>query len=187
MKRGQGHTDLPLNEAGREQARALAATLARLPLAALYSSDLLRARETAEIILAAFPAPLPYHPDARLREVDVGLVAGLTVDEARERFPEWREKNAKDPLGTPLPGGESFRDLAERVRAAAAGIAARHPARAVGVVTHGGPIRALVLEALGWNGDGWPRLAFDNCGFTVLEWGPAPRLLALNVSRRWME
>jgi broad specificity phosphatase PhoE len=68
--RWQGHSDPPLNERGRDQARSLAAALARRPFTAVYSSDLRRASETAEIVAA--PLGLAVHVDSRLREIDVG-------------------------------------------------------------------------------------------------------------------
>src|SRR5213082_1136682 len=84
--RFQGHADPSLNELGREQAAELAAALAGERLAAVYSSPLRRALETAQIIAA--PHRLDAVPVDGLREVDVGSWQGLTRDEVEHRFPQ---------------------------------------------------------------------------------------------------
>jgi len=143
--RWQGHTDRPLNERGREQAAALAERLAGTQLKAVFSSDLGRARDTARAVADRQGVDLRMLPD--LREVDVGSWAGLTRDEAAERFPEgyrrWREG---------LPGwedGETYEAMSDRVVGAIRRIAEEHPDNPVLVVSHGGPIRAIHAAALG--------------------------------------
>ncbi len=104
--RMQGHFDSPLNDRGREQARALAARLVRegRPVAAVYASDLSRAAETAEILAAGLAAPL--HLDARLREYDVGVLAGVIWGEVEFLYPEfWREMHQSDEY-VRFPGQE---------------------------------------------------------------------------------
>ena len=92
-RRWQGHADRPLTGLGRRQAAELAERLADTPLDAVYSSDLRRARETAEAVATKHGLPLHVLPE--LREVDVGSWSGLTRLEAEERFPEafarWRD------------------------------------------------------------------------------------------------
>ena len=133
----QGHADPPLNARGREQARALADRLADEPLVAIYSSDLRRAHETAEIVAERKALSVIVEP--QLRERDVGHWSGLTLAEIEERFPDqirlWRE-------GT-ISAGESRESLTERVVAAAQRIVAAHPEGHVLVVTHGGALRML--------------------------------------------
>ena len=94
--RWQGHADRSLNDRGREQSRALADALAGEDVAAVYASDLSRARETAEIVAARLGRPVGV--DARLREVDVGGWSGLTMAEIEARFPmevaRWRAEEA---------------------------------------------------------------------------------------------
>jgi 2,3-bisphosphoglycerate-dependent phosphoglycerate mutase len=135
--RFQGHADPPLNDRGRAQARALAALLDDDVIEAIYSSDLRRAHETAQIV--AERKGLPVIVDSHLRERDVGQWAGLTLAQIEERFPEqirlWRE-------GT-ISAGESRESLTERVVAAARRIALAHPEGHVLVVTHGGAARML--------------------------------------------
>src|SRR5438034_11161678 len=85
-RRWQGHADPPLNDSGREQARALARELAADPPSAVYTSDLSRSHETAAIVAAELG--LPVTADARLREVDVGEWSGLLWSEIAERYPD---------------------------------------------------------------------------------------------------
>jgi 2,3-bisphosphoglycerate-dependent phosphoglycerate mutase len=138
--RWQGHTDVPLNERGREQARALAEQLAAEPVDAIYASDLSRARATADTVAARLGLPVTVDPD--LREIDVGSREGLTGEEVGER--EW--------------DGEPHDAHAERVLRAVHRIAAAHPTGRVLVVAHGGCLRR-VQEAIDAEVDGW----FGNC------------------------
>jgi broad specificity phosphatase PhoE len=144
--RWQGHSDPPLNELGRRQARALADALDGASLAAVYSSDLSRASETAEIVASRLNLPVTAYP--ALREIDVGSWEGLTLAEIEARYPEavarWEEKGAHG-----WQGGESHDQMAARVRDAVHSIAARHEDEEILVVTHGGPIRALKALAAG--------------------------------------
>ena len=144
--RFQGHADPPLNAAGREQARALAAALAAEPLTAVYTSPLRRAAETAEMVAAGHG--LPAHADEALREIDVGSWEGFTRAELEARSPvavaRW---DAHGERG--WEGGESHQEMLARVRDSVRSIAERHDGEKVLVVAHGGPIRALKALAAG--------------------------------------
>ncbi len=121
----QGHTDRPLNDYGRRQARELAERLAGDGVTAIYSSDLSRARETAQIVGERLGLPVEVDPD--LREKDWGNWEGLTSDER---------------LTVELEG-ETTEAHRERVMRAVDRIAARHPGETVVVVTHGGSLRRI--------------------------------------------
>jgi broad specificity phosphatase PhoE len=146
--RWQGHADPPLNEAGRRQAETLAAQLEGDGIAAVYSSDLKRARETAGIVAARLGLPVTEEP--ALREIDVGSWSGLTRDQVRERYPEGFARWLGGELGH---DGETREALAERVVGAVERIAAAHSGEHVLVVTHGGAIRALRRHAAGEPGE----------------------------------
>lgn len=178
--RFQGQTDVHLSDLGRRQAHSLGARMAAVPLAALYSSDLSRATETARIVAAHRREALPVCLEPRLREVDVGGLAGLTLPEIQARYPEYWAALRQDPVATRAPGGECVLDLLERARAAADAIAGRYPGEAVGIVTHGGLIKALTCHALGLPLNQRDRLQFDNCGITVLRWGTPLRAITIN-------
>jgi len=141
--RFQGHADPPLNEVGRAQAAELTATLADEPLAAIYSSPLRRALETAETIAARHELdPVTLDP---LREVDVGSWQGLTRAEVEARFPEQFDRWLEHGAG--WEDGETYEQMGERVVAAMYELAGRHPQERILVVTHGGPIRAALARA----------------------------------------
>ena len=142
----QGQTDVPLNDRGREQARQLAEELVGSEFDAVYASDLARARETAEIVAAR--TGLPVILDADLRELDFGAWEGLTAVEIRARWPGAFEQWATVGLDR-YDGGESHDQLAARVLAAARRLAATHQGEQILLVAHGGPLRALLMEAKG--------------------------------------
>ncbi len=128
--RWQGWADPPLNSTGREQAAVLARQLRETPFDAVYSSDLRRAHETAELVAAPHGVPVITEPG--LREIDVGSWSGLTRDEIAERFP-----------GGERPDGETREQHAARVLAAVERIARANAGRRILIVTHGGTLRAL--------------------------------------------
>jgi broad specificity phosphatase PhoE len=143
--RFQGHADRPLTERGRKQAKQLAERLARIPLDAVYASDLRRARETAAPVANAHG--LEVETLRELREVNVGSWSGLTREEAKRRFPagfrRWLEWDAG------WDDGETYDQLGERVVQAVHRLAARHPGGRILVVSHGGSVRAVHAAAHG--------------------------------------
>jgi broad specificity phosphatase PhoE len=136
QRRVQGHSDTPLNETGRAQALALAETLDEAALDAIYTSDLARARDTAQVVADRKGLAVTVVPE--LRERNFGTWEGLTDDEILVRFPAARTGSWGD--------AETKEELAERVLGALQRIAAAHPGGRVLVVTHGGPVRALLVE-----------------------------------------
>ena len=145
QKRWQGHADRPLTRRGRDQATALAERLDAFPLAAIYSSDLLRARETAAAVARRRRLEISCRDD--LREVDVGSWSGRSRDELEAAAPEQVARWLDGDKG--WEGGESYEQMADRVVAAVTEIAAAHPGEHVLVVTHGGCVRAVHAHALG--------------------------------------
>jgi broad specificity phosphatase PhoE len=144
-KRFQGHSDRPLTERGREQARALADLAGSEKIDAVYTSPLSRARETAEIVAARAGLEAVELPE--LREVDTGSWSGLSRADVEARFPEgfarWRSG------GSGWEDGETYEEMAERVIGALRRIAEDHPDGRVLVISHGGPIRAIHAAAEG--------------------------------------
>jgi probable phosphoglycerate mutase len=127
----QGHTDRPLNEYGRRQARELAERLAGDGISAVYASDLIRARETAEIVAARLGLEVVLDPD--LREKNWGNWEGLTADErAHVEFE-----------------GESTEEHRARILRAVQRIVDAHPGERVAVVTHGGSLRRIQAAVSG--------------------------------------
>jgi probable phosphoglycerate mutase len=140
-KRMQGTTDTPLSDVGREQARALGRRLADRAFAALYTSDLARAWDTARAIAELTGREAV--TDARLQERRFGIFEGLTAEEIVARYPEEHARFASRDPDYAVPGGESARNFTGRCIGCLAEIAGRHPGCEVVVVTHG-----LVLDSL---------------------------------------
>jgi broad specificity phosphatase PhoE len=156
----QGSSDIALNALGQQQARALAVELAGEVLHAVYASDLVRARETAETVAAEHG--LEVRLDARLRERSFGSWEGLT-----------REDIAELPAGS-RHDGESDEQVRARVLAAIEEIAHAHPGRRVLVVSHGGALNTLWHHALGVRVERWEncavyRLAVRDNGYVEVD------------------
>ena len=141
-----GHSDIPLSREGRVQARWLARRLQQEPVAAIYSSDLFRARETAKII--ATSNNIPVHVSSAWREINFGAWEGLTYAEIAEQFQD-KLQFFDDPLHTAPPAGESLTKVVERVETALTEIIATKSTEGdIVVVSHGGPLRALLCRML---------------------------------------
>jgi probable phosphoglycerate mutase len=132
--RWQGHADPPLSPLGLRQAGSAAASVGQV--AAVVSSDLQRARSTAELIAERIGAG-PVEVDARLRERDAGEWTGLTRAEIERQWPGYLS------AGRRPPGFELDEAILGRVLEALAGVHAAHPGQRVLAVAHGGVIRAL--------------------------------------------
>ncbi|RKJ98271.1 histidine phosphatase family protein [Alicycliphilus denitrificans] len=138
----QGHLDIPLNDTGLWQARQVGQALADEPVAAIYSSDLLRAWATAQAVARATGAPL--NPERALRERSFGSFQGRTFEQIEREVPEqalrWRKR---DPDFAPDGGGESLTMLRERIACTVHQIAARHSGQQIVLVAHGGVMDVL--------------------------------------------
>ena len=142
-----GHLDVPLSALGERQSAAQSARLSSVKLAAVFASDLARARRTGEIIGAPHGLTPTVVPE--LREMAMGRWDGLTAAEIRRRepakFAEWMSSVGEFPF----PDGESVPDLEARAWPAFESIVAAHAGQAIAVVAHGGTNRTLICRALG--------------------------------------
>jgi probable phosphoglycerate mutase len=139
-----GQADVPLTDAGREQARLVGERLADVGIDAIWSSPLCRAADTAEAIASATGAPVRI--DERLIEVDYGELEGFDRDGARDHFDVAFEEWRSDPFESPLPGMEPLGDALARARSATSDALAGSECPVL--VGHQGILR-LVLVALG--------------------------------------
>ena len=142
-----GHLDVPLSPHGEAQCVAQAKRLHDVPLAALYSSDLTRARRSGELLGAPrglAPTALP-----ALREMAMGRWEGLTAAEIEALEPQAFKTWMTSVGEFPFPDGESVPDLVRRAWPAFEAIAERHAGAAVAIVAHGGTNRAMLCRALG--------------------------------------
>jgi probable phosphoglycerate mutase len=186
--RFQGGTDIHLNEQGHEQARRVARRLAGLPVAALYCSDLTRARQTAEPIARALGLSLSVEP--ALRERSYGIFEGRTHEDMVREFPDiyesWRLRDARYAIPG---GGESLFALRERVFGQMEQLARRHAGQLVAAVTHGGVLDAVYRLVTATPGDiartfpipnaGINRIGWDGERFAVIDWGDVAHLGSL--------
>ena len=168
--RYQGQADMALNSTGLAQARELAAQLEGQPFSVIYSSDLQRARQTAQIL--ANHLGLTLHLDPRLREIHQGEWQGLLVSELSVRYSEAMAARRSNPVEARAPGGESVAEVAARVWAAAGDIARAHPAERVLVVSHGLALATLIAKGRGMPLEQVYALIPDNAHPCLVEWPP---------------
>ena len=143
--RVQGQLDIPLNDVGRAQARATAAVLAEHDFTAIYCSDLMRVRQTAEPAAKKLALPVLYM--AELRERHYGMFETLTYVEVREKFPaQYARFRDKDP-DFDFEGGETLRGFNERSLKAVRDLIARHQGEQILVFTHGGVLEMVYRHA----------------------------------------
>lgn len=172
-----GHTDPPLSDRGQAQATALAHRLAGERLSALYASPLQRALDTAQTIAA--PHRLEVKVVAALAELDFGDWDGLSYEEIEHRDPEQLARWLADPMAIHPPGGETLAHMSHRTVAAVQAIVTRHPQGAVAIISHGGPIRALVCHALELSPEVHWRIGQDLAAISRLDWYENTVILSL--------
>jgi broad specificity phosphatase PhoE len=169
------YTDRALNERGERQAAALATDLAGVHWEQAFSSPLVRARRTAEVILAARADAPPLRVDERLREMDFGPYEGWS--EAELEADPVAAARRRD--GAQIPGVEPEAAVADRAAGFVASLG--HAGGATLVVGHGRMLRILMATVLGLPPSFSQSLRMRNCRPAVLEPGPRPLLLALNA------
>ena len=168
QKRMQGHSNSDLSEVGREQIQALGELMKNVSFDHIYSSDSLRARQTAEAITQYSGHTLQF--DQRIREKNLGVFEGLTSTEAKERHPEVYRLFKTAGANYVIDEGESTQQLLERALEFIEEIRLRHPQERVVMVTHGGVVRVLMKHALGLSIDAPTRFIIKNTGIFGLIW-----------------
>lgn len=158
----------PLAPIGREQAACAGRALARTPLAAVYSSPLLRAMETAEAIAA--PHGLAVVPVEGLKEVEVGRWEGLDWDVIQRDFPDEYHHFRTDPATNGYPGGETLQGLLARVKSAIEQLLVEHVGEQIAVVAHSVVNRVYMGDLMGLPLNRAYPIRQDNCGINVVRW-----------------
>ena len=188
-----GWRDEPLNATGHRQAACAAEALSSLPLRAVITSPLRRTMDTAKSIAVASETEL--REDERLREGSFGTWEGLTRSEVLDRSPEdadlllrWEEDSSVAP-----PGGESSENVQQRVVSLVRDLAIEFPGESVALVSHVGPIKALLAATLGISLNASRRLFLDPGTISVVEWSDWSIVRLFNShahlgwnSARWM-
>lgn len=175
-----GRADVPLNERGRWQARRLAEALRQEPIAAVYSSPLRRALDTAGAI--AEPHGLAVEVEPGLVEMDIGQTEGLTFAQVRSGYPGLLERwLSEDGPNQPMPGGERLSDVQARAWQAVEELRQRHSGETVAVVSHNFVILSILVKALGVELAQFRRLSHAVAAIALLDWrGDQVRVVRLN-------
>jgi broad specificity phosphatase PhoE len=179
--RWQGQADSPLNERGLAQARQLGRALADDSLAAVYSSDLGRAMQTAQEVAA--PHGLELKADIRLREIDVGNWTGKTRTEIEAAFPGSLHSWSTAPASVRLPGsGETMLEAQARALAFFSKQMPQHVDQTIVVISHGALTQLILVNAMGGTlADLWLKERIDNCQISRLEWTAADGLKLIEL------
>jgi len=168
QRRMQGHSNSELSSVGRGQIQALGELMKNESFDHIYSSDSLRARQTAEAITQHTGHTLQF--DQRIREKNLGVFEGLTSTEAKERHPEVYRLFKTEGAKYVIDEGESTQQLLERALEFIEEIRLRHPQERVVMVTHGGVVRVLMKHSLGLPIDAPTRFIIKNTGIFGLIW-----------------
>jgi broad specificity phosphatase PhoE len=172
--RCQGTTDLDLNEVGVRQAEQIASSLSQETLHGIYSSNLKRAQQTAQLISLHHRLPVVIESD--VRELDHGQLEGLTFSEIKENYSQFIQKWRTEPAAIQVPGGERLVDVASRAWGALNRIARRHtPNETIVVVSHNFPILGIICEITGTQLNSYRTFHLDPCGVTRLSRNGADR------------
>ena len=181
-----GHSATPLSELGFEQARITAKALAKENINAIYSSDLLRAVQTAKPLAKLLDLEIITNP--AFRERNVGVLEGLTFDESKESFPNDYYALVNRNIHHVITEGESYHHLLARITGELRDIIRKHRGQRIAIFTHTGALCFMTLHLLGAihrNTKQTPWIVTSNCGINRFEIrGPRNiRVLALNDTR----
>ncbi len=171
-----GKTDIELSDVGVKQAEQLGDRLAQTKIDVVYSSTLLRAIETAEMV--ASRQKLKIFALKELCECSFGFAEGLTFNEISQKFPALGKELAQGKTVS-FPGGESLEQLDLRVLGFMEKLALVRPESTVAVVAHGGPLRLLVCRLLGLGIENWLKWRIDYASLSIVETYPQISFLTL--------
>ena len=166
--RFQGHSDPPLNDRGRRQAELIAQELRDEKFDAVFSSDLLRAQETAEIVVRNRDVPI--RRTNELRELSFGVWEELTYGEIQQKYPEEYRRWQTDPAFNPPPGGESLVEIGHRLSLFFDPLRERGDQETILIATHGGPIRLMVCRAFGLPASDYRRIIVGPGSLSEIWW-----------------
>ena len=177
--RVQGHTNSPLTPQGHAQAQATGRALQGREIDAIYTSDLLRAHQTAQEIgqiLGIEPQPVE-----GLREVSLGEWEGKEIEEIRNNDPHTLELWYSSPMEARIPGAEPLDRFRERVLETFKGLLNAHPSGEIVVVSHGGVLSVIIAEILQMSLNSLWRFRLDNASISRLLFGLlVPKVTLLN-------
>jgi alpha-ribazole phosphatase len=175
-RRFMGYSDIELSAAGRQQAERLRDYLAGEKIDAVYSSDLKRAVEMAEIICEGRGLNVVTHPE--LRECNYGTCEGLTFGEINDNYPHVAEKCINFTLDLEFPEGECFTDFFERTSRFIERIKEHGRSETVLISSHNGPLKILLCRLLEISDDHWWQLRIDNASLSIMVTSPRGAVLS---------
>ena len=173
-----GQMDVELNETGKKQIQNLSGRLSSEQIEMIFSSDLTRTIESAEII--GNKLEIINEPISELREINLGVWEGLTLEEIEESFPEDLVKRSEDIKDFRIINGESFSDVKERVIPKLKDIIEGNVSKRILVIAHGGVNRIIIADALGLDINNIPRLEQNYACLNIIDYyksGPVVRLI----------
>ncbi len=184
-RRIQGHVDIPLNATGLGQATATASGIANHEFAAIYSSDLMRAMQTAQAV--ARSQALAVLPEPGLRERHFGSMQGMNYDEMLERHAGEAERFRNRDPDHDFGGGETLTGFASRIHATIDRLASAHAGQSVLLVTHGGVLDIVYRRAVARDLSSVRDFAVPNAALNWLEVGPKGWRLLSWADRQHLE
>ncbi|MQF65313.1 histidine phosphatase family protein [SAR202 cluster bacterium AC-409-J13_OGT_754m] len=162
----QGHSNISLNEEGREQARKLRRRLSKVKINAVYTSDLIRASETADILISNSATVVHVFPN--LREQTFGKWEGLKSDQIGAYIPALHGEISSKSSSTTPPQGESLLEVRDRLAVAVSYFKKKHRTGCILIVAHGGSIGVLMTLLMDVSISGVGRFKTDNCSLSIL-------------------
>jgi len=176
-RRFMGHSDIDMSDAGHKQVEKLRDRLANEKIDAVYSSDLRRALETAEIVLAGRELDIVGCPE--LRECNYGSCEGLTFQEINSHYPDVAQKCINFTLKLEFPEGESFEEFIERSSSFLEKLDKHEPSETILIASHNGPLRVLVLRLLGVDMEHWWQIRIDTASLSIVDTYPRGAILSV--------
>jgi probable phosphoglycerate mutase len=168
VRRFQGRSDLPLNQEGKKQVRALALALQNIPLLAIYTSPLLRALETARSIKVFHPST-PLFEEESLMEMDLGEFDGMNVQDWAEQYPDFRKAWNENPASVKMPGGESLKDVQDLAKETLKRITRIYPSDStICIISHNFVNLTLLCDLLKIPLNRFRELRQENAAFNVI-------------------
>jgi broad specificity phosphatase PhoE len=178
----RGRRDIPLDDQGRLEAACAARALREVPLVALYSSPLSRARETAEAIAAGHG--LPVIVDEAFTDIDYGEWTEYWDAEARRKFGDQYRQWKESPHRVKFPGGESLDDVRRRAAPRLMELARQHSEGTIALVSHRVVLKLLLCEAKGLDNSHFWEVRLDTGAISVLEYGKGTLRVAVENDTR---
>jgi alpha-ribazole phosphatase len=172
-----GKTDVELSDQGIQEAEKLRDRLTKEKINVIYSSNLSRARLTAEIIASRHNVKINSHDE--LNEISFGLIEGLTFEEIGKRHPELAEVLSKWSVKPKFPGGESLDDLNNRVQAFLKRLQKHNPEETILIVSHAGTLRLIICNLLAIGLEYWRHMRLDLASLSIMETYPEGAVLSL--------